>query len=159
VWNEEVFNATKLVYMGWGLFFREVAQEIGTQRTLDLLITMDRKSKAPQIQQLGESDEIDLKARAAGQTHLWEMLGFDTTIEATDTSLITTTPKCPFYEGFLEAGIDHNTIEAFCRGKDDAGDTQYKQLVGPHAGLKMRKFRSGPDDYCIEETILKPSED
>jgi hypothetical protein len=86
---------------------------------------------------------------------LWRMMGFvDATVEATPTSLIYKTHKCPLYEGFLEAGVDHKTIAAHCQGKDNAGEIQAQRYLGSDAGLKLRKFRSGPDDYCIEEEIL-----
>jgi hypothetical protein len=78
------------------------------------------------------------------------MGGYDAKVEATPTSIITTTKKRPLYEGLPTTGIDHNTIEAFCRGNDEAGDAQFKQLVDSYAGVKMRKVSFRPDDYCIK---------
>jgi hypothetical protein len=160
MWNEDAFKAAKWVYMQYGFALQEVASEMGLDQAMNLFLQSDaRGRRASQIQQLLKSKEIDLNAFAAQSQNGWYTVGFDAKTEATPTSTITTTTKCPLYEGFLKAGIDHNMIEAFCRLKDEIGDAQYKQSLGPYAGVKMHKFRSRPDDYCIEETILKPKEE
>jgi hypothetical protein len=156
VWNEDAFNAAKWVYMQYGFALQEVATEMGLERAMNIFLQSDaRGRRVSRIQQLLGSKEIDLTTFAAQSQHGWNTVGFDAKTEATPTSTITTTKKCPLYEGFLEAGIDHDMIETFCRLKDDIGDAQYKQSLDPYAGIKMHKFRSGSDDYCIEETILK----
>jgi hypothetical protein len=154
----DVFVAAKMVNAGFGSFFRDVAQEIGRDRALEIMIKQFEQfwgERAKQIKTSWENDELDLNTLAAEAEAFWRMMGFfDGTVEATPTSLVYTTNKCPFYEGFLESGVDHSTIEAYCRGKDNAGDAQSKQYLSPDAGLKLRKFRSGPDDYCIEEEVI-----
>ena len=162
MWGEDSFTVAKSYCMALGAFFHDIATNIGVDHALEMLIEQRRcffRERAQTVQQLMERQAFDLNTFAAEAETQWQYFGFDSTIESTSISIITKTAKCPFYAGFLAAGVDHNIIEAFCRGKDKAGDTQYKQIVGPYAGLKMRKFRSGPDDYCIEETILRQSED
>lgn len=158
MWREDMFNSVKATFMEYGAFFNEVTKEIGVDRAIEIMITQRGRffrERARMIHQLVERNELDLKAFAAQAEMYWRTSwGFDSTIEATPTSLITTTKKCPFYEGFLAAGVPHHTIEAYCRGKDNAGDTEYKQHLGLHAGVKMFKYRTGPDDYCIEESII-----
>jgi hypothetical protein len=161
VWREDTFNAVTATFMEFGAFVNEVTKEIGVDRVLEIMITRRGRffrERARTIQQLVERNELDLTAFATQAETYWRTnWGFDSTIEATASSLITTTTRCPFYEGFLAAGVPRSTIEAYCRGKDNAGDAQYKQHLGHHAGVKMRKFRTGSDDYCIEESIiLKP---
>jgi hypothetical protein len=161
VWREDTFNAVKATFMEYGAFFTEVTKDIGVDRALEIMITRRGRffrERASMIQQLVERNELDLNAFAAQAETYWRTnWGFDSTIESTPTSIITTTTKCPFYDGFLEAGVPHRMIEAYCRGKDNAGDTEYKQHLGPHAGVKMRKYRTGPNDNCIEEAILLTS--
>jgi hypothetical protein len=161
MWSEEIFNVATAYCMALGAFFQEVAKTLGNDRALEMLIEQRRrffKGRARTVQQLMERQEFDLKTFAGKAEKAWQHIGFESIIKPTSTSLISTTRKCPFYAGFLAAGVNHSTIEAYCRGKDKAGDAQYRQFVGPYAGLKMRKFRSGSDDYCIEEVILKPNE-
>jgi len=154
MWSEDNFNAAQNAFQWTGMIFQNVVQEIGLDRARELCIKPFEhycQGRAKQITTALENNELDLKSIAAQDEMFWLTGGYDTKVEATPTSLITTTNKCPLYDGFLAAGIDHSTIEALCRGKDDAGDAQYKQLLGSHAGLKMRRFRSGSADYCIEE--------
>ena len=161
--SEEAYVAARMAITGCGTFLRNIAHEIGLDKTLKIFLHQTeqfvREQRVPRIKRLHESGQLDLNDLAAQFERYWRMGGYDAEVKATPTSTITTTKQCPLYDGFLAAGIDHNTIEVFCRGKDEAGDAIYKRHLGPYAGLKMRKFRSGPDDYCIEEVILKPIEE
>ena len=159
--DEEIFTLVKTYCMALGAFFNEVVKEIGSIRAIELLIKQRRqffREQAHTIQRLVKRDALDLNTLAIDVEKHWRLIGFDSTIEPTATSIVTRTTKCPFYTGFHAAEVDHKIIEGFCHGKDKAGDAQYKQFVGPYTGLKMRKFRAGLDDYCVEETILKPEE-
>jgi hypothetical protein len=159
MWNEDAFNAAKWVYMQYGFALQEVATEMGLERAMNIFLQSDNRGRrVPRIQQLLESKDIDLNTLASQSETGWYMVGFDAKTEATSTSTITSTTKCPFYEGLVAAGIGHGIIEKFCRLKDEIGDAQFKQSLGPYTGIKMHKFRLGPDDYCTEETILKPTE-
>ena len=157
---EDAFNAAKFGHWAWGLFLREVIQEIGQDKALELMTKpfekFVREERATRIKTLMETKALDLNSFATQAETMWRIAGFNSKVEATPTSIITTTWKCPLYEGFLEAGIDHKTIEAYCRGKDNAGDAEYKRHLSPDAGLIMRKFRSESDDFCIEESIFLP---
>jgi hypothetical protein len=157
MWSKDVFNTARNIFMLFGSFFNEVSKEISHNRTLEIFIKSDHERRITRINQLLEIDELDLNDFAKQIEMFWYNMGFDVKVEATQTSIITTTKKCPLYDGLLAAGVDHSTIEAFCRGKDEAGDALYKQLYRPYAGVKMHKFRSGPDDICIEEVIYKAS--
>jgi hypothetical protein len=157
LWSEDSYNTAKFVFRWFGGFFNEVTNDIGLERTQEMMIKQFEQfiqDGATQIKTLRENNELDLNTLAAQTEALWLMGGFESKVEATPTSIITTTKKCPFYDGFIEAGVDHSTIEAYCRGKDNAGDAQYKQQLGSHAGLKMLRYRTGSDDYCIEEEII-----
>lgn len=157
--SEEAFNAARIAMTSFGVFFHEIIKEIGVDRTLELsLKPFERfvlEERVPQVKSLLKRNALDLNALAKQFEQYWLMAGYDAKVEATPTSVITTTKRCPFYEAFLEAGHDHSFVEAYCRKKDEVADAIYQQHLGTHAGLKMRKFRTGPDDFCIEETILK----
>ena len=141
MWSEEIFNVATAYCMAMGAFFHEVVKDLGTDQALAMLIEPRRRffrERARRVQQFMKRQEFDLNAFAGEAEKMWQQRGFDSLIKPTSTSLISTTRNCPFYAGFLAAGVDHNTIEAFCRGKDEAGDAQYKQFVGPYAGLNAR---------------------
>ena len=61
--------------------------------------------------------------------------------------------KCPVYTAAQMLGLDSETIETMCRnGSAQLMHTATKEL-NPNLSYQLRKFRSGPDDFC-EEAIV-----
>ena len=77
-------------------------------------------------------------------------LGYDSTISQTSNSVIATTHRCPEYEGYKEAGLDHETIKKLCLCSVGSIDASLQKL-GANGGISINKYRSDSDDYCIEE--------
>ena len=125
MWSEQLFNVATVYCMHFAKFFHDVAKDLGIDRALEMLVEQRRRffrERARTVQQLMERQEFDLTTFAENVEKAWQHIGFDSLIKLTSTSLISTTRNCPFYAGFLVAGVDHSTIEAYCRGKDEAGD-------------------------------------
>ena len=76
------------------------------------------------------------------------------TLEESPKRVVFKSGKCPIYEAAQMVGLDAKTIEAMCRaGSLKFMDTAAKQL-NPNLNYQIRKFRSGPDDFCEEEILL-----
>ena len=54
------------------------------------------------------------------------------------------------YEGFKEAGLDHETIKKLCLCSVGSINASLQKL-GAYGGISINKYRSDSDDYCIEE--------
>jgi hypothetical protein len=77
-------------------------------------------------------------------------LGYDAKISQTSNSVIATTHRCPEYEGYKEAGLDHETIKKLCLRSVGSIDASLQKL-GANGGMSINKYRSDSDGYCIEE--------
>jgi hypothetical protein len=51
-------------------------------------------------------------------------------------------------------GMDGKTIEAMCRVSSIRFDDMRVKQLNPSLSLRLRKFRSAPDDFCEEEVVL-----
>lgn len=145
--SEEVFDASKNGFSTYGKFFKVVAKEIGMERALEL--------HGPGYEDYGPVfDEwfrtlslVELSANIGG---MLTSLGYDSTISQTSNSVIATTHRCPEYEGYKEAGLDHETIKKLCLCSVGSIDASLQKL-GANGGISINKYRSDSDEYCIEE--------
>ncbi len=77
-------------------------------------------------------------------------LGYDSKISLTSNSVIATTHRCPDYEGFKDAGLDHETARKLCLRSVGTIDASLQKL-GANGRVSINKYRSDSNDYCIEE--------
>jgi len=60
--------------------------------------------------------------------------------------------RCPLYEGFSAAGIDHATVDRLCNA---ASNRAFERLHAAFPELTARfKFREKADEVCVEEYAL-----
>jgi len=157
--NEDTFNIAKNVFSMYGTFFNNVAQEIGSDKALNLHMKtcemignhMGQMTK----KQMGIK-ELDAKTAAMLTKSVVSNFGISNVdAEEKPTSVLIKIHECPIYEGHRAAGIDDETIESICRkGGLRFMDTFFKQL-DPNASYQLKKFRSAPDDCCEEEITLR----
>ena len=83
-----------------------------------------------------------------------ESLGYETEISLIGDCVVANTRLCPEYEGFKEAGFDHEAIKKMCLGSVESIDATLKKL-GSSGGVRVSKYRTDSDDYCIEEFKVK----
>ena len=76
-------------------------------------------------------------------------LGFSLGLEAGPEKMVFRVSGCPRYEGFIEARIDHETIEAMCQANIGANNTQLNRY-NPEALVKI-EVRSASEGPCVEE--------
>jgi len=154
--REEAFNAAKAVSSILGGFFKDVANEIGLEKALSLYAKQGEVFGAMMAgtakERLGDK-EFDMKTFASVLSRVFQMCGFTYELEDTPTSIKVSGFQCPFYEGFKSAGLDDQTIEALCSRMGAAEYAEYKKVFPQLSG--RLKFRSAPDQPCIEEFELE----
>jgi hypothetical protein len=158
MWNEDVYNSTTSLVSWWGAFFTEVANEYGEDKALELFLKPWKRYTTANATRLSQIQELDLNVIADQSVKDWINRGADRSAEVTPTSIIYTTNKCPWYSGFSEAGLSHETIKTLCTSISDMLDSRMKELYHPNAGYQIN-FRSNADNVCLEEVILKPQEE
>jgi hypothetical protein len=153
--KEEAFGATKVMSMLYGGFFKDVAKEVGSEKALAL--------HAHQGEAFGHMLAGMLQAQAADKglniTTLSSVLsaapavfGMTPEVEETATAVQLHTHHCPMYDGWKEAGLDHETIGSLCRAMAAAEYAALTKAV-PQVSARL-EFRSGPDKACVEHYIL-----
>lgn len=158
--NKEIFNVAVTVYTNFYEYVNLVGKEIGLERALELLTKQNEASGVEVGQMIKEKTggkvlnvkdtarEIRILAKGIG--------GIDVVIKQNNQCVATKTGsgKCPNYEAARAAGLDNDTIKKLCTaGSGRFLDTVVKQL-NPDLTYRVTKFRSGPDDFCVEETIV-----
>lgn len=151
---EDIFNGAKNAMVLYYAFFNTVAQEIGMERTLALVAKTDETMGVMQGKMMKEQmgiKELDAKTVFPLIKAVYE--GFGIVMEVIEESPTAVRFKCLKCPGYPE-GLDNKTRESVCRnGGLKFADAILKQL-NPNASLKLRKFRSAPDDFCEEEIVL-----
>jgi hypothetical protein len=155
LWSEDVFNSAKTIYQHFGEFIKEVSDEFGTDKAIELFLKPWEREAQASAKRRKESEEINLKNFSNHIVNNFIKMGYQRSAEVTPTTITYTTKKCPHYQGFIEAGLSHEIIEAICIGIANAYDEELKEQLDPKAGYKI-KFRASEDDVCVEEIILKP---
>jgi hypothetical protein len=112
-----------------------------------------RMAKA-QAEQAGMKD-FDPKAAHLVCSHLVASLGFTTEVTETNAQeVVIKVGRCPAFEAAQLLGQDLQTSEAGCRAEAIRFmDTVVKQL-NPRLRYELRKYRSAPEDSCVEAIVL-----
>jgi len=157
--KEDAFNAAKNAFSMYGAFFKNVVQEIGLERALNLETKTDEMMGVQMGQMTKEQmgiKELDVKTAAAVARSVVSGFGIPKVdAEEKPTSVLIKVHGCPVYEGYRAVGMDYETIEATCRkGALRQLDTFFKQL-DPKASYQLMKFRSSPDGCCEEKITLR----
>jgi len=155
---EDTFNGAKNAFTLFFAYLNTVAQEIGMERALALNTKMWEAMGAARGKMMKEQSDIkEFDARAAHSLtkSVPENIGISMEVlEESPQRVVTKTGKCPLYEACQVVGLDAKTIEARCRtGSVRFMDAAVKQL-NPNLNYRLRKHRSGPDDFCEEEIVL-----
>lgn len=152
--KEEIFNASADAYSLLGGFLKDVAQEIGMDKTLALFAgeTFGSMLAGMMKEKLGDKD-LDTATIAAVLSDATDSIGSTVKIEESTKSVRTEIAKCPIYHGFKEAGLDHKTIESTCNCMADGMLAEMRKSY-PQLSWSV-KFRSAPDQPCIEEYTIE----
>jgi len=153
--NPKVFNGVRDSFTILCTFYTEVAQEVGRDRAVELYGKYG-EGFGEMIGNIIKDHKEDKKAAKKVAARLEEMMegfGISPKLEITPTKILSHIHACPIYDGFLAAGIDHETIESMCRSASGCEAAALERVV-PDAGISLAKFRTVPDDFCTEEFKL-----
>ena len=157
---EDTFTGAKIAYTQLYAYVNAVADEIGMDRALAILTRTNEKmgtEAGKQIKEQSGQETYDVKKTALKIMEVARGIGsIDEIVEESSEKVVTMTAsgKCTNYEAARAAGLDDQTIEAIC----GAGSLHFlnalvKQL-NPDLGYQLGKFRSGPEDCCLENIVL-----
>jgi len=142
----------------FGAFFNTVIQEVGMEKALALLSKCMENMASMRGKMMKEQmgiKELDAKTISSIMKELVEDFGFGSVIEESPTAVLVKQFKCPIYTGLQEVGFNHEAIEAFCRNGPVVNMKTYVEQLDPNVSYQLKKFLSSPDDFCVEEFVLK----
>jgi hypothetical protein len=150
--REEIFNATMSSMSMYGGLFKAIADDIG----LDKAIEYHGESFGMMIgetlkQQLGDKAPTTEALKSVLQPEV-EGFGFDAEFDVSPTELSIKVPRCPIYEGFKMAGLDHETIGKTCSAWYSAEYAQLKKYYPKIEG--NLKYRDSSEGYCLDKFTL-----
>jgi hypothetical protein len=140
----------------YGALFNSVAKEVGIEKALKMHAAVGE----PFGDQIGKALEEQLAGKKVNIRTLNKVLkpmmigmGYDPEVKKGPKSLTIQVAKCPMYEGFKMAGLDHKTIEKMCSAMSQA---EYDAISKHFPKLEGRvKFRGSSKETCVEEFIIK----
>lgn len=156
---DDVLNGARMAFTFFIAYINTIAQEIGMEKTINALTNMC-ETMGPMLAQMWKEqagvEEIDAKGALSVLTTVIEGIGIKFEVEEDTPQRVSfKDDRCPIYEAAQIMGLDSNAIENLCRrGVARFMDTACKQL-NPNLNHELKKFRSAPDDFCIEVITLE----
>jgi hypothetical protein len=154
--REDAFNASVGSMNMYGALFKLVVKEVGIDRALKLNSAVaelygDQMGKA--LKESLADKKFNIKDLNKVLIPMLKGWGISPEIKETSKSITLRMDKCPQYEGFKMAGLDHETIEKMCTTMSKAEYEAINKYI-PELEIKI-KFRESPKDACVEEFIIK----
>jgi len=154
--KEDSFNAAMSACSMYGGLFKDVAQELGMEKALVLHTKQGEifgSHFASTLKEQIGNKELDVKNFGSFMRGALDGFGLTYESEETPTSILFKNYRCPFYEGFKMAGIDHDTISSMCNRMAPAEYAEINKLFPKFQA--QAKFRTSPNSYCTEEFMIK----
>ena len=128
--KDDVFNATMSSMSMYGGLFKAIADDVGLDKALEyhakqgeLFGVMIGETLK---QQLGDKAPTTQALKSVLQPEV-EGLGFDAEFDMSPTEVSIKVSRCPIYEGFKMAGLDHEMIGKMCSAWYSAEYAQLKK--------------------------------
>ena len=154
--KEDAFNAAVSVFSMYGGLFKDVAREFGMEKALAFHAKQGDMFGAHFAAMLKEklgSKEVDMRTLSSILKGAMDGFGFTYESVETPTSIVLKNHKCPIYDGFRMAGLDHKTINSMCSQMSQA---EYEGIKKIYPMIQGRaELKTSPDGYCTEEFIIK----
>jgi hypothetical protein len=154
--REDVYNAWVSSMSMCGSLFKSIVKELGMAKALEMLAKQgepfgDELGKVLKTQLGGK--KLDVKALNKAMMPMMSSSGVDAEVEENPKSLVLKISKCPQYDGFKMAGLDHETIGKMCSAMAKG---EYASIMRHYPELEGRvKFRETPNGVCQEEFVIK----
>ena len=151
----EAFETAKTAYTLYGWLLQEVAKESGWEKAVELHTRIGDLwagvLSGMLRDQCGEQ-KLDAASVASVTDGGYKHLGVDFEVGVRDDGVTGRVARCPMYEGFSAAGIDHATIDRLC---SSVSNRVYDRIHASFPELTVGlKFREKADDVCVEEYAL-----
>jgi hypothetical protein len=151
--SEVTYNASKTIFGMFGAFVKDVADEIGWEKTMEIF----SKIGARDGEQLAgffktHAEETRMEERGKIQAGFYNVSGWKMDYETTPTSLEFTIHTCPLFDGFLENGLEVEKINALCKSMHKEYD---KALKRAFPGAEFTSIaKPSKDGDCIEKITI-----
>jgi len=156
--SKDAFTGAKTAFIMLDAYINTVAQEIGMERAVSLMTRTCENMGVMGGQMLKEQariKEFDAKTASSLLTAFTKDIGMKVqVVEESPKRVVVRNGSCPVYEAARTLGMDGKAIEAMCRASSIRFDDMRVKQLNPNLSLRLRKFRSGPDDFCEEEVVL-----
>lgn len=144
--GEEVFNAAAGMMMMYGNFLKEVADEIGMERTVVLHNRHGENTGAMIVNELKKLGGFNPEALGAIMDQMYRPMGINLELEATPDSLVVKNGRCPIYTGWKMAGLDDETIDKLCINREGAVNAAITEAFPEVTASHTR--RTKPEGHC-----------
>jgi len=125
--NDEVYDAVKTIFSLYGSFVRDVAEEFGWEKTIEIYAKMGQRDGI-QIAEFLKTQKADnrLNELAKMQSEFYNSSGWKVDYEVTPETFEYTVHRCPCFDGFMEAGLRKEEINTLCKATHVATDKQLR---------------------------------
>ncbi len=149
-------DGTKRAYALWFSYILSASRELGSDKTVDLIAKVANRR--------GRADGAELKEKLGirgddlnSTLKVYEKFLSDSgaevkTLCAEETKAIIKIDCCPIFEGFRSAGMTCDWLtETMCKTLTLPLLQAIVNEVNPSLKIRIRKYRSSPEDFCLEE--------
>jgi hypothetical protein len=144
--RDAVFTTATTWTRWYGNFLKEVINEIGLERAIELHAKHGKDSWKNYVNESKEKGPFNPKVLAAYLGPSYEKRGvINLEIEATSNSLVLRNGRCPIYDGFKMAGLADEIINKLCTNRE--GMT-ISAITEAFPEVKASHTRDKPDGYC-----------
>ena len=154
--KEQVFNATMSSMNMYGGLFKAIADDVGLDKALEYHAkqgeTFGMFYGETLKQQLGDK-ALNTEAFISLIQPTMESFGFDPEYDVSPTEISLKVQRCPIYEGYKMAGLDHETIGKTCNAMSSAEFAKLKEYYPNVEGSV--NYRDSSEGYCLEKFTLK----
>ena len=149
----ETYNASKAIFGLFGAFVKDVADEIGWEKTIEIYGKMGERGGAQMAAFLKtQAEKVRTDKLGKMQTGFYNVSGWDMEYKTTPTSVEFLVHTCPCFDGFLENGIEVEQLNALCKATHRGMDKALK-AVFPKAEFTSVPKPSKEGD-CIEKATI-----
>jgi hypothetical protein len=151
--NKEVYDAVKSIFGAYGKFIKDVADEIGWEKTLEIYAKTGER-EASQIIQFIKTHESDTRLNEWAEEYprFFNSYGWKMDACATHDYVEYTIHRCPCFDGFFMAGLSREEINRLCKANHAAQDHLIKkELPGASFTSAVKPSKEEP---CREKYTI-----
>jgi predicted ArsR family transcriptional regulator len=154
-----MFEGIKRSYVLLVLMLMEVIEELGSDRGIEMLQTAVERHASIVANELRRSICTDMEPLEVGEavyTDFMEGAGAEVTIhERDETSVTFMVRRCPFYEAFLEVGVDCGYfLGGLCSNLTLPSIQAILSRFNPRLKLETVLVRETAEELCLERLSL-----